>query len=182
MGRRHELAGLHGAELGKGAIRGFIAPDALAWRVHRIAAIAFLVVAVVLVAVDDDLVADLPALDPAPDGPDDAGRVGTGNVVVRLVHVERRDRLAQGGPDAVVVDAGSHHHDQHLVAVQLGRRHHLLVHGIARIAVALAPDGPGIHVFRHIAERRDFTDLIQILGTCWLRAGPGLGGRRCRVH
>jgi hypothetical protein len=43
-----------------------VAPDALGGRQHRVAAVAFLVVAIVLVAVDDDLVADLPATDLAP--------------------------------------------------------------------------------------------------------------------
>ena len=53
-------------------------------REHRVAAVALLVVAVVLVAVDHDLVADLPALDLGADRPDDAGRVGAGDVVRAL--------------------------------------------------------------------------------------------------
>src|SRR5258708_4295868 len=57
----HELARLHAAELGERAVRRLVAPDALRWRQHRIAAVAFLVVAVILIAMDDDLVADLPA-------------------------------------------------------------------------------------------------------------------------
>jgi hypothetical protein len=48
---------------------------------HRVAAVALLVVAVVLVTVDDDLVADFPALYLVTDGPNDAGRIGAGNVV-----------------------------------------------------------------------------------------------------
>ena len=66
LGARHQLLGLDPAELGKRAVRRLIAPDPLAGREHRVAAVALLVVAVVLVAVDDDLVADLPALDLAP--------------------------------------------------------------------------------------------------------------------
>ncbi len=72
----HELARLHAAELGERAVRRLVAPDALGRREHRIAAVAVLVVAVVLIAVDDDLVADLPALHLVADRPDDAGRVG----------------------------------------------------------------------------------------------------------
>src|SRR3546814_1069827 len=67
---RHELLRLHGGELGEGAVRRLIAPDLLRGREHRVAAVALLVVAVGLVAVDDDLVADLPALHLAADGPD----------------------------------------------------------------------------------------------------------------
>src|ERR1700736_5354194 len=57
----HELARLHAAELGKRAIRRLVAPNALRWREERIPSIAFLVVAVVLIAVNDDLVARFPA-------------------------------------------------------------------------------------------------------------------------
>ena len=98
-------------------------------REHRIAAVALLVVAVVLVAVDDDLVADLPALHLRADRPDDAGRVRAGDVIGVLVPVERGDRLAERGPDAVVVDAGRHHEDEHVVAVELPGGHDLDLHG-----------------------------------------------------
>src|SRR6266851_3111107 len=56
----HELPALHARELREGAVGRLVAPDALARREHGVAAIALLVVAVILVAVDDDLVADLP--------------------------------------------------------------------------------------------------------------------------
>src|SRR5262245_13010152 len=72
-GPRHELARLHPAELRERTVRRFVAPDALARRIHWIAAIALLVVAVVLIAVDDDLVARFPALHLRANGPDDAG-------------------------------------------------------------------------------------------------------------
>jgi hypothetical protein len=68
----HQLARLHLAELGERAVRRLVAPDALAGGEHRIPAVALLVVAVVLVTVDDDLVADLPALHLGADRPDDA--------------------------------------------------------------------------------------------------------------
>src|ERR1041384_8439927 len=106
----HELPGLHPRELREGTVRRLVSPDALGGREHRIAAIAFLVVAVVLVAVDDDLVADFPALHLRADGPDDARSVGPGNVILGLVDVERRDGLAERRPDPVVVDARGHHH------------------------------------------------------------------------
>src|SRR5262249_24962974 len=62
-GSRHELAILDAGELGKRAVRGLVAPNALGRREHWIAAIAFLIVAIVLVAVHDNLVANLPAFD-----------------------------------------------------------------------------------------------------------------------
>ena len=64
---------------------------------------------------DDDFVADVPAPHLRSYGPDDAGCVGAGDVKRILVYVERRDRLAEAGPDAVVVDAASHDVDEHLV-------------------------------------------------------------------
>ena len=94
----HELAVLHPAELGEGAVGRLVAPDALRRAEHGIAAVALLVVAVVLVAVDHDLVADLPALHLGADGPDHARGVGAGDVILRLVHVEGRDRACRGRP------------------------------------------------------------------------------------
>src|SRR5262249_14890748 len=70
---RHQLPRLHPAELGERAVGRLVAPDALRWREQRIAAVALLIVPVVLIAVDDDLVADLPAPDLVADGPDHAG-------------------------------------------------------------------------------------------------------------
>src|SRR5262245_63250423 len=67
-----ELAVLHATELGEGAVRCLIAPDALAGREHRVATVALLVVAIVLVAVDDDLVANFPAPHLGADGIDHA--------------------------------------------------------------------------------------------------------------
>ena len=104
-----QLAILHPAELREGAVRGLVTPDSLRGREHGIAAVALLVVAVVLIAVDDDFVADLPALHLGADRPDDARRVGTGDMKGMLVAVERGHRFAERGPDAVIVDAGGHH-------------------------------------------------------------------------
>ena len=85
---RHQLAVLHAAELRERTVGRLVAPDALRSGEHRIAAVAFLVVAVVLVAVDDHLVADLPALHLGADRPDDARRVRARDVIGVLVHVE----------------------------------------------------------------------------------------------
>src|SRR5262249_8560016 len=67
----HQLARLHAAELWKRSVRRLAAPDALRGRQQRIAAVAVLVVAIVLIAVNDDLVAHLPAAHLRAAGPDD---------------------------------------------------------------------------------------------------------------
>ena len=160
---RHELARLHAAELRERAVRRLVAPDALRRRQQRIAAVALLVVAVVLVAVDDDLVADLPALDLGADGPHDARGVRAGDVKRMLVAVERRYRNAEPGPHAVIVDAARHHIDQHFVLGDRPGRHHLAQHRRLRRTVPFLADRPGIHLRRHVAERRDFADLVEVL-------------------
>ena len=166
---RHQLAVLHPAELGEGAVRRLVAPDALRGGKHRVAAVALLVVAVVLVAMDDDLVADLPAPNLRPDRPDDARRVGAGDVKRLLVDVEHRHRLAERGPDAVVVDPGGHDEDQHFVAVERPGRHDLDLHRLLGRTVPLLAHHPGVHRRRHMAERAEFR-----------RSRRGLSSRRRR--
>src|SRR5262249_11605718 len=100
------------------------------------------------------------------------------DVVRRLVHVEGRDGAAEPCPDAVVVDSGGNHHDQHLIGVDRGRGHDLDLEGLLRWAVTLAPDGPGIHARRDMAQRRDLADLIEVLLD---RAGEGYDFR-CLAH
>ena len=159
----HELARLHLAELGERAVGRLVAPDALAGGEHRVAAVALLVVAVVLVTVDDDLVTDLPALHLGADRPDDARGIGAGDMEGLLVHVERRDRQAQSRPHTVIVHARRHHEDQHLVLADRVGRHDLQLHGLLRRPVTVAPDDPGVHVLRHVSERRNFPDFVEIL-------------------
>ena len=79
-----------------------------------------------------------------------------------LVAVERRDRNAEAGPDAVVIDAAGHDVDQHFVLGDRPGRHHLALHRFFRRAVALLADRPGVHVRRHMAERRNFADVVKI--------------------
>ena len=74
-----------------------------------------------------------------------------------------RDRLTEPGPHAVVVDAAGHHVDQHLVLADRPGRQHLDLHrGFGR-AMALLADRPGVHGLRHVAERRDLADLVEVL-------------------
>ena len=140
-----------------------VSPDALAGREHGIAAVAFLIVPVILVAVDDNLVAHLPTADLVADRPDDAGRIGAGNVILGAVHLERGDRLPEGGPDPVVVDPGGHDQDQHLLAVDPRNPDLLLLHGSGRLPQPVGPDHPCLHPFRHVAKGRDFPDFVDAL-------------------
>src|SRR5215813_13639823 len=96
-GPLQELAILDAAKLGKGTVGGLVTPDALGGRKHRIAAVTFLVVAVVLIAMNDDLVTNFPALHLGANGINDAGGVGAGDMVGLLVYIQRRDRLAERG-------------------------------------------------------------------------------------
>ena len=159
----HQLPRLHAAELRERTVRRLVAPDALRGREQRIAAIALLVVAVVLIAVDDHLVAHLPAVHLRADRPDDAGRVGAGNVEGLLVHVEGRDRLAEPRPDAVVIDAPGHHEDEDLVLADRPGRHHLELERRLRRSMPLLADHPGVHLFGDMTQRRDFADPVKVL-------------------
>ena len=179
---RHQLLRLHAGELAERPVRGFIAPDALGGRKHRIAAVALFVVAVVLVAVDHDLIADLPALDLVTHRPDDASGVRADNEVRRFAVVKRADRLTKASPDAVVVDARRHHHDQHFVAIKRPSVDDLKLHRLFGRPVAFAANGPSIHLLWHMAQGRHFADLVEVLhrrivgrdGGCGVQCHKGL--------
>ena len=57
---RHKLLTLHPGKLAERAIGRFIAPYALRRRVHRIAAVAVLVIPIVLIAMHHNLVPNFP--------------------------------------------------------------------------------------------------------------------------
>src|SRR5580693_1012651 len=95
LGLGHELARLHAAELREGTVGRLVAPDALGRREHRVAAVTLLVVAVVLVAMNDHLIADMPTTYLVADRPHHTGRVRAGDMVGLLVDIERGDRLAE---------------------------------------------------------------------------------------
>src|SRR5208337_254837 len=111
----------------------------------------------------DDFVADLPPFDLGADGPDHAGSIRAGDMDGLLMGVERRNRLAESGPDAVVIDARRHHQDENVMAVELPGRHDFELHGRFRRTVAVLADHPGVHVLWHMAERRNFADIVKIL-------------------
>ena len=125
-----------------------------------------LVLAVILVAMNNDLVTDFPAGDLVPDGPNDPGRIRAGDVVGLLMPVKRRDRHAERGPDTVIVHASGHHIDQHFMAIQLRGFQNLQLHGGIGLAVALPADRPCIHLFRHMSQGRDLAHFIEVFHRC----------------
>src|SRR5215813_8016345 len=111
----HQLPRLNAAELRERSVGRLVSPDPLRRRQQRIATVAVFIVAVVLIAVDDDFVADLPALDLGAYRPNDSGCVGAGDVEWILVANERQNWNADSGPNAVVVPATRHDVDEHFV-------------------------------------------------------------------
>ena len=159
----HQLLGLNPAELSERPIGSLVAPNALAGREHGIAAIAFLVIAIILVAVNDDFIAHFPARDLGPDLPHHASRIRTGDMERSLVIIERRNGATQRRPDAVVIDTGCHHHNQHFVGIDLRSIDHFQQHGLIGIAVTLLTNHPSIHALWNMAQRRDLSNFIKVL-------------------
>ena len=161
---RHALARLHAAELCEGPVRRLITPDALGGREHGIAAIALLIVAIILIAVNDHFVARLHARDLPANRPNDARGVGPGHhvILIDIATVERGNRLAEPGPDAIVVDAGGHHEDEHLIGIDLRHRHLLDLHRRRWAPVPLAANRPGMHHFRDMELWRNLAKIVNI--------------------
>src|SRR3954454_3662430 len=148
-----QLLGLDLGELRERAPRRLVAPDALRRRGHRVQAVDLGVLVGGLVAVDDDLVALLPARDARADLPDDARGVRAADVVavLRVVAVlHDRHRLAERRPDVVVVDAGRHHADDDLEGAGLRYFDLLDLEGVLGLAEALLADDPGGHLGRQL--------------------------------
>ena len=162
-GTLHQLAILHAGELREGTVRGFITPDALRRREHRIAAIALFVIAVILIAMHDHFVADLPARHLGAHGPHNPGCIRACDMKRIFVPVDGRDWRTERRPDAVVIDTRRHHENQHIMRIERPGRNDLDLHRRFGRAVPVLPDSPRIHILRHVTERRNFADFIEIL-------------------
>src|SRR6185437_100340 len=142
------------------------APDPLAGGGERVQAVDLGILVGGLVAVDDDLVAGLPARDPLADLPDDAGGVRAADVMapLRVVAVAPHpDGLAEGGPHVVEVHAGRHHAHNHLERAGLGYLDLLKLERVDRLALALLADDPGGHGGRELSRLGfDGCDLAEI--------------------
>ena len=174
FGARHQLARLHTAKLRERSVGRLITPDALAGGKHRIAAIALLVVAVILIAVNDDLVADFPAFHLAAHRPDNARGVRSGDMIGIFMGIEHRNRFAQGSPDPVVIDARRHHQNQHLVIPDGPCRQDFQQHRLFGRAVALFADRPCPHLVRHMSQRRNLANVIEVFHRGFRLHGQGL--------
>src|SRR6478672_1665187 len=49
------------------------------------------------------------------------------------------------------------------MAVEFPGGEHLDLHRLVRLAMTLLADGPGVHILRHVSERRDLSNLVKIL-------------------
>src|SRR5204863_3765051 len=137
-----------------------------------------------LVAVDDDLVAGLPAGDAGADLPHHAGRVRAADVMAELGVVAvapYADRLAERRPDVVVVHAGGHHANDDLERAGLGDLDLLELEGVPRLAFALLADHPGRHRLGQLAGLGADMGHLRHINSHWFRTSLVLrgGGRGC---
>src|SRR4029453_6040629 len=176
---RQALVRLDAGELREASPVRLVAPDAEARTEHGIVAgLDGRIVGLPDAAVDDDVIAGLHRRHRAARLPHDAGGIAAADVKRRLVgpllvarpRLDHVDRRAQAGPHVVVVDAGGHHPDQHLVRTQLARRGDLLdlerLHGLAETILA---DQLGEHPRANSPGRRGLTELVELLHAAGLR-------------
>jgi hypothetical protein len=139
--------------------------------------------------VHDDLVADLDVGDVLADGIHDARGVAAADVeALRLACLvagaDDVDRDAEAGPHVVVVDAGCHDVDEHLVVGDRRDIDDLLLEGLQRRAEALRADQPGMHLRGDLAQGRLLAQVVEFLGhrgsSLQRRAARGLSGQRWR--
>ena len=89
--------------------------------------------------------------------------------------IEGADRLAEGCPNAVIVDASGHHEDQNLILANGWGLHDLELHGLVRAAMAFLTDRPGMHAGGDMIGRRNLADLIEVLQGWGSHSGAGHG-------
>src|SRR5712691_3534551 len=159
---------LGAGELAVAAVVGLVPPDPRALGEHGVLAGEHPgVIGPPPAAVNDDLVADLDVLDVFAGGPHDARAIAAAGVEVfglaqLLALGDDVEGLAESGPDIVVVDAGGHHVDQHLVGPDGRRGNGLSLPRIPRLTETVLPDEIRVHPRRHFAERRLLADVVEI--------------------
>ena len=160
LGLRQALMRLGARELAVAAVVGLVAPDARALGEHGVLARAHpRIVRAPPAAVDDDLVADLDVPHVLAYRPHDAGAVAAAGVEVLGLSLtlplgDHVDGRAERGPDIVVVDAGGHDVDQHLVGADGRRLEDLALPRVTGRAEAALSHGVGVHSLRHDAQGR----------------------------
>src|ERR1700730_7838790 len=159
---------LGAGELAVAAVVGLVTPDPRALGEHGVLAGEHPgVIGPPPPAVNDDLVADLDVLHVLARGPHDTRAVAAARVEVLglaqpLALGDDVEGLAESGPDIVVVDAGGHHVDQHLVGPDSRRGNDLPLPRIPRLTETVLPDEVRVHPRRHFAERRLLADVVEI--------------------
>src|SRR5262249_24352772 len=137
-GLRHALVRLRACELAVAAVVRLVAPDARRLREHRIlAALHPWIVRPPPARVHDDLVAGLDVRHVLAGGPHDAGAVAAARVEAlglagALPFGDHVERVAERGPDVVVVDPRRHHVDEDILRTELRGRDHLALPRVAR--------------------------------------------------
>jgi hypothetical protein len=181
LGLRQTLVSLDLRELREGAPAGVVAPNSERRREPRVLAIDDVgVLEVPLSRVHDDPVADPHVRHVLAHGVDDPGGVGAHDVEVRRLApaslcLRDVDGHAAGGPHVVEVDAGGHHHDERVHPPDLGDVDDLVVDGVLRLAVAVGPHELRVHPRRHLPDRWNLADLVQVLA----HGSHPSGCRRC---
>ena len=170
----HAHVTLDARELGERAPVRLVAPDLERRVVHRVFAGEHAGgVHVPLAAMRNDLVADLHVRDSAPDGVNDARRVGSADMeVLRLATLhagsDHIDGAAEPSPNVVVVHARGHHINEDIVRPEFGGIHDFAREGARGLAKARLADELRVHPRGHAAKRRSFAEFVQ-----FLRSGRG---------
>src|SRR3989442_14193198 len=117
--------------------------------------------------VDAPIVADLDVAHVAADSTHDARAVAAAGVeVLRLAGLlalgDDVDRVAERRPHVVVVDAGGHDVDEHLVGADRRGGDDLALPGVAGLAEAVRAHDVGVHPWRHLAKRRAFSQSLEV--------------------
>src|SRR5439155_17132185 len=72
------------------------------------------------------------------------------------------ERIAERGPHVVVVDAGRHHVDQHLVGTEGRRGNHFALPRVARFTEAVLAHDERVHPLRDLTERGSLTKIEDV--------------------
>src|SRR6185503_19372311 len=99
---------------------------------------------------------------------DDAAGVGADDVEVRRLAPPRLrlrdvDRHTPCGPDVIEVHAAGHDHHERIEGTELWYVEHLVLDRLLGITEAIGAYELRVHLRRYLADRRQLTDLVQLL-------------------
>jgi hypothetical protein len=125
--------------------------------------------------VHDDVVADAHVGHALADRVHDPGRVRAHDMEVRrLAPARLRLRHVHGHttrrPHVVEVHTRRHDHHERLTRADLGNLDHLVADRVLRVAIAFGAHELRVHRGRHLAERRELADVVDVLGHAGLRS------------